>query len=128
MAASEKIGDMSFSYSEDNKTTKSHTQAASTNYGYPRLCMSSHNSRTSVPSDIDRPIDPFICRPFQHVRITSEARQDLQAWLGFLVEFNGKTFFNYPPWIEAHCLHLYTDASGAIGYGAILGTHWFFDK
>ena len=69
-----------------------------------------------------------LSRPFQHVRITSEARQDLQAWLGFLVEFNGKTFFNYPPWIEAHCIHLYTDASGAIGYGAILGTHWFFGK
>ena len=67
-----------------------------------------------------------VSRPFQHVRITSEAKKDLQTWLTFLLDFNGKTFFDYGQWTSVHCMHLYTDASGSIGYGAIIGNRWFF--
>ena len=67
-----------------------------------------------------------LSKPFQHVRLNSEAKKDLQTWQTFLIQFNGKAFFKYGTWTAAHCLHLYTDASGAAGYGAIFGAHWFF--
>ena len=67
-----------------------------------------------------------LSKQFQHVRLNSEAKKDLQTWQTFLIQFNGKAFFNYGTWTAAHCLHLYTDASGAAGYGAIFGAQWFF--
>ena len=51
--------------------------------------------------------------------VHSDAKADLQAWLLFLRLFNGKTFFLPDQWLSADALHLYTDAAGSLGYGAI---------
>ena len=60
-----------------------------------------------------------LSRPFQHVRISSEANKDLQRWLYFLRKLNGKKLFSYGQWTDIHCAHRFTDASGSLGYGAI---------
>ena len=62
------------------------------------------------------------------IRINAEAKQDLQAWLWFLQHFNGKAFFLSEKWSPAHTLHLYTDASGTLGYGAVFNKRWFYGK
>ena len=60
------------------------------------------------------------------IRLTKEARKDLQAWSIFLESFNGSSFFNDNDWITNCRLHLYTDASKTVGYGAVFGTSWFY--
>ena len=69
-----------------------------------------------------------LTKPYQHVRITDEVRNDLKSWLTFLNMFNGKVLFDYGPWISSDCMHLFTDASGTKGFGAIFKPHWFFGK
>ena len=64
--------------------------------------------------------------PHHHIRMTSAARLDLVAWLNFLEGFNGRVFFMTEDWNSHNSLHLYTDAAGQKGYGAILGNQWFF--
>lgn len=60
--------------------------------------------------------------------VTSEARADLQLWLSFLQNFNGKPFFLDDNWLNSSQLNLYTDASGVLGFGAIFGRHWCYGK
>jgi hypothetical protein len=43
----------------------------------------------------------------------------------FIEEFNGKCFFLDENWITNDTVQLYTDASGAYGYGAVCGQSWF---
>ena len=68
-----------------------------------------------------------LTKPYQHVRISPEARKDLLTWKLFLSYFNGTAIFKYDPWVSDECLHLFTDASG-LGYGAVFGAHWFFGE
>ena len=68
-----------------------------------------------------------LTKPYQHVRISPEARKDLLTWKLFLSDFNGTAIFKYDPWISDECLHLFTDASG-LGYGAVFGAHWVFGE
>jgi hypothetical protein len=65
-------------------------------------------------------------KPFYSIRITAQARQDLRTWLHFLESFNGRSLFLPNRWITSPSLHLYTDASGTLGYGAVLGNAWFW--
>jgi len=58
------------------------------------------------------------------IRITREVKQDLQLWLSFLSQFNGKSFFLDDLWLTSSKLNLVTDASGALGFGAIFGNQW----
>ena len=71
-------------------------------------------------------ISTGLTKPYRYVRISSEARKDLQTWKLFLSAFNGKAFFQYDPWIPAEFLHLFTYAAESGGYGAIFGSHCFF--
>ena len=59
-----------------------------------------------------------------HIRITSEARADLSTWLEFITSFNGVTLLVKQIWVTSDTINLYTDASGSIGYGAVMGSHW----
>ena len=45
-----------------------------------------------------------------------------------LFNFNGKSFFMEDRWLHSPKLNLFTDASGAIGFGAIFGPHWCYGK
>ena len=64
-------------------------------------------------------------KPHHYVKISSEAKEDLKLWLTFLRDFNGKSFFHSSALLSSCKLHLQTDASGSIGYGAVFGTNWF---
>ena len=62
------------------------------------------------------------------IRLNKEVKNDLKIWLAFLSEFNGRCFFLNDVWKDSNTLNLYTDAAGALGYGAIFGTHWCYGK
>lgn len=62
------------------------------------------------------------------IRLTSEAKADLRLWLSFLSQFNGKSFFLQDKWLNSYNLNLFTDASGALGFGAIFGNHWCYGR
>ena len=63
--------------------------------------------------------------PHHRKRLTKGTKADLNLWLTFLSEFNGKSIFLDTHLTLNHDIHLYTDSSGSVGYGAILGNHWF---
>ena len=53
--------------------------------------------------------------PHHFIRLNSQARGDLHWWCQFLQSWNGSSFFPLP----APSVHIYTDAAGTIGCGAI---------
>ena len=63
-----------------------------------------------------------------HIRITSEARADLSSWLDFSTSFNGVTLLLKQIWVTSDNINLYTDASGSIGYAAVMGSYWFQER
>ena len=63
-------------------------------------------------------------RPTHFIRITKEAKLDLDAWLVFLSSFNGITILMKRRWLTSAKLHLFTDAATSCGYGAVLGNDW----
>ena len=66
--------------------------------------------------------------PHYFIRLNRETLSDLQLWLTFLESYNGRSFFLDYIWLSSAKLHLYTDAAGSLGYGAVFGSHWFFGK
>ena len=66
-----------------------------------------------------------LTRPFHHVRLNGEAKNDMDAWLMFLDQYNGCTLLREEIWITSNKLHLYTDSAGSVGYAAVLGKKWF---
>jgi len=67
-----------------------------------------------------------LSKPNHHIRLTLSVKEDLRVWLSFLESFNGRTFFLEDKVLSSDYLALYTDASGSIGYGAVLGSKWFY--
>ena len=65
-----------------------------------------------------------IRNPKHYIRITNNVKSDLNMWLEFLSAFNGKVLF-LDKAVPTHHVGLFTDASGSIGFGAMLGTQWF---
>ena len=59
-----------------------------------------------------------------YLQIHSEASQDILWWLSFAESWNGTAFFLEPSWTIASDLHLYTDASSVVGYGAFWNGAW----
>ena len=66
-----------------------------------------------------------LTKPHHHVRITEQARADINVWLEFLETFNGRSLFLNDTWISSSTLRMYTDAAGSLGYAAVFGSHWF---
>lgn len=64
--------------------------------------------------------------PRHFIRITRECKYDIQVWLSFLYQYNGKSFFLPDRWLTSTKLQLYTDAAGSLGYGAVFGKHWLY--
>lgn len=85
-----------------------------------------------------RPIRAFLHRlndltvgvrmPNHCIRLNREVKEDLNLWLSFLSNFNGKSFFLEDTWLSSSKLNLFTDASGALGFGALFGSHWCYGK
>ena len=67
-------------------------------------------------------------KPHFLIRLSREVKQDLLVWQSFLAGFNGRSFFLTDQWTNSHQLELYTDASGALGYGAVFGRHWCYGQ
>lgn len=67
-----------------------------------------------------------ITKQHHYIRLTKESRADLEMWYFFIKNFNGKILFLNQIWQSSEKLHLYTDAAGSIGYGAVYNTHWFY--
>ena len=75
---------------------------------------------------IDRTVG--IRSPEHRIRLNKEVKQDLKLWLSILCHFNGRSFFLEEHWLSSTKLNLFTDASGALGFGAIFGSHWCYGK
>ena len=65
--------------------------------------------------------------PELHYRITltQSCRADLAGWRYLQDTWNGRSFLFQPGWSPAPRMHLFTDASGTLGYGAYFGSRWF---
>lgn len=61
-----------------------------------------------------------------HIRITLEAKRDIDCWLQFLEHFNGTSVFLSSVWFSSPSINLYTDSAGSKGYAAIFGSQWFY--
>ncbi len=59
-------------------------------------------------------------KPYFRVKLTKGAKEDLRMWQYFLTHYNGVTMFLPNSSIEDSTLHLFTDASGSLGFGLIL--------
>ena len=66
-------------------------------------------------------------KPHHRVRVTKSAKADMQMWLRFIEQFNGKSFFLADRWENSVNLKLHTDASN-VGFGGIFGKRWFYGE
>lgn len=66
--------------------------------------------------------------PNHYIRLNREVKEDLNSWLSFFSNFSGKSFFLEDIWLNSSSLYLFTDALGALGFGAIFGSHWCYGK
>ena len=62
--------------------------------------------------------------PDHYIRLNCDVKEDLQTLLSFFLDFNGRSFFLEDLCLNSSKLNLFTDASGAHGFGAIFGSHW----
>ncbi|CAF1047966.1 unnamed protein product [Didymodactylos carnosus] len=63
-----------------------------------------------------------------HVRLDRDALSDLNMWVNFLEIRNGNALFLESTFTSDIALSLYTNASGGVGFGGILGREWFVGK
>ena len=67
-------------------------------------------------------------KPHFLIRLSKDVKEDLLVWQSFLSGFNGRSFFLADQWKNSNQLEVYTDASGALGYGAVFGRHWCYGQ
>ena len=67
-----------------------------------------------------------ISHPNHFIRLTKDVKADLSMWQSFLSTFNGKSLFLEDQWYNSNILHMYTDASGSLGFGAVFGNKWCY--
>ena len=59
------------------------------------------------------------------IQLDDGFRLDLQWWAAFTTPWSGHSFFLLHHWTPAPDLHLFTDSSSEIGFGAYLHGEWF---
>ena len=59
------------------------------------------------------------------IRLNREFHLDLTWCCEFFHSWNGHSFLSYPKWAPVPDLQISSDATGSIGYGAIIGQEWF---
>ena len=69
-----------------------------------------------------------VTRMHHRITLTKETRADLAWWHQFLPVWPGTSLFLEEAWTPAPTLHLYTDAAGAIGYGAYFNGAWLSES
>ena len=65
-----------------------------------------------------------LSKPYHHVKLTCDVKEDLLVWKSFLENYNGRTFFLDYVWLSNTYLNLYTDAASTIGFGAVFDKRW----
>ena len=60
------------------------------------------------------------------IRLTSDFKADVEWWMRFLPEWNGTCSFLQSEETSASSMHLFTDAAGSTGCGAVFGSQWFY--
>ena len=63
--------------------------------------------------------------PSHYIRLNREVRADLHMWSHFINNYNGKSVILGDTWLSSDKALLFTDASGSLGFAAVLGTEWF---
>ena len=58
-----------------------------------------------------------------HLRVSAGIREDIDWWLPFATDWNGRAFFLDHEWLPSPQFQLYTDASH-LGYGCYWQGHW----
>lgn len=66
--------------------------------------------------------------PHHKIKLSKEVKEDLKVWKTFLAQFNGRSIFLSDTWVNSNTLNLYTDASGALGFGAVFGSKWCYGE
>lgn len=66
-----------------------------------------------------------VMKPYFFVRLTAEAKKDLQVWLTFLSNYNGVTLYKEELFLSPETRNIFTDASTSRGCAAVFGDHWF---
>jgi hypothetical protein len=66
-----------------------------------------------------------VSNPNHYIRLTCEARADLHMWSNFVESYNGRSVLLPDIWSSSDKELLFTDASGSLGFAAVLGTDWF---
>lgn len=66
--------------------------------------------------------------PNHWIKLSKGVKDDIKVWQEFLVSFNGRSFFLSESWETSKSLNLYTDASGALGFGAVFGSEWCYGE
>ena len=69
-----------------------------------------------------------VSKPFYYIRLTKAVREDLNVWLSFLSQHNGRSVLLPNRWLPSDTIQLFTDAAGSAGYGAVLGPQWFYGQ
>ena len=59
-----------------------------------------------------------------HIRLTAEARLDMQWWLDFFPDWSGTSLILESNWTPSTNMQLFTDASGTNGWGAYWSGKW----
>ena len=69
-----------------------------------------------------------LSKPFHHLRVSREMKDDMLVWLCFLQEFNGISYIPEECWFSSDSLQLFTDSAGSADRGAacFLGGKWCF--
>ena len=65
-----------------------------------------------------------VARLHHHISLTTEAYLDIQWWIDFLPSWSGTSLILSTRWTPSSALNLYTDASGAYGWGAYWNGRW----
>ena len=69
-----------------------------------------------------------LTKPYHHLRVTSDMKQDLRMWLTFFSDFNGVSVFHDRFWVSSEDCQLYTDSAAGLGmgFGALFDTRWLY--
>jgi hypothetical protein len=60
------------------------------------------------------------------IKLNRESKEDINVWLMFLANYNGRSFFIDERWSNSQQLSLFTDAAGGVGFGAIFGSEYCY--
>ena len=69
-----------------------------------------------------------LTKPYHHLRINLDMKEDLKLWLQFFEDFNGVSIFHERFWVSNTDIQLFTDSAGGsnLGFGAYFAGKWAY--